>query len=80
MRPRPLRPVKATLPLSRLGDGQAPPAGAGQGGGQDLDATLSAVVGPLGQEKSFDVVVRRIRVAGRPAALVYLDGFLQPVP
>lgn len=80
MRPRPLRPVKATLPLSRLGDGQAPPAGAGQGGGQDLEQALSAIVSPLGQEKSFDVVVRRIRVAGRPAALVYLDGFLQPVP
>lgn len=113
MRPRPLRPIKAPLPLSKMGDGRSagqdgPDGKAGDTAGelqatqvaqklpqqgrqeqqrqqdqqqrQRFEQVVDAISEGLGREKSFDVVVRRIRVAGRDAALIYLDGFLQPVP
>ena len=87
MRPRPLRPIKAPIPLSRLEDGrrptidgQPPRVDGAQSPPESIEPTVSAIAQGMGQERSFDVIVRRIRVAGREAALIHLDGFIQPVP
>jgi stage V sporulation protein AF len=40
-----------------------------------LTENLAEIGRRLGQGESFDIVVRRLKVADRPAALVYIDGF-----
>lgn len=61
-------------------DGQPPRAEGAQAPSDSIEPTITAISRGMGQERSFDVVVRRIRAAGRDAALIYLDGFIQPVP
>jgi stage V sporulation protein AF len=40
-----------------------------------LQENLDILGGELGVGESFDVLLRRFRIAGRPAALLFLDGF-----
>ncbi|NMB21173.1 MAG: spore germination protein, partial [Firmicutes bacterium] len=43
---------------------------------KNLDERLSFLQAELGYETTFDLVIRRLKVAHRQAALVFFDGFV----
>ena len=74
--PQPLevqRPQPPQPPLQADGQGR-------RGTRASFDGRLAAVIDGLGGKTSFDVLVRRLQVGGRAAALVFLDGFVRPTP
>ncbi|HEY8487010.1 MAG TPA: spore germination protein [Limnochordales bacterium] len=71
------QPIQARSP--QAGPGQADSRQDGKASAS-LEERIRAVAQPLGADRSFDVIVRRFQAAGRPAALIHLDGFLRPTP
>lgn len=67
----------APIPLQAGGSG---PAEGEATRAPRLEEMVRGVVEPLGAATSFDVIVRRFRLADRPAALIFLDGFVQTTP